>query len=344
MAGPDEQLGKIDRSFFADYVATRLGAQRDDVSLGPTHGVDFGVVDVDGTALVTATDPLSVLPALGLERAGRFAIDIVLSDVAVSGIAPSHVAIGLTLPPGMTDGEFSAVWEGIHDELTDLGAAVVTGHTARYQNCSYPWVGAATAMAVGDHEDLVRPDGARPGDRLLVTNGPAVETAGLFATLFPEALTARGLERGAVELAQERLAEATCVRDALAAAEAGAVHAMHDATEGGLRGALCELADSAGVRIEVDSSAVPMRPGVQALCTALDVDPWTCTTAGTLLIAVPPEDSEAVERAIGGRGTAIADVGTVRRGEGAHVDGERVSYPDADPSWEAYRRLSDERQ
>lgn len=342
MAGSEEQLGKIDRSFFAEHIAPRLGASREDVSLGPTHGVDFGVVDVDGTALVTATDPLSVLPALGFERAGRFAIDIVLSDVAVSGIAPSHVAIGLALPPEMTDTEFGAVWEGIHDELADLGAAVVTGHTARYQNCSYPWVGAATAMAVGDHDDVVRPDGAEPGDRLLVTNGPAVETAGLFATLFPGALEAHGVDRAAVELAQERLTEATCVRDALTAAEAGPVHAMHDATEGGFRGALCELADSAGVRIEVESSAVPMRPGVEPLCTALNVDPWSCTSAGTLLISVAPEDAEAVERALSARGTEIAEVGRVRRGAGAYVDGERVSYPDADPSWEAYRQLSDE--
>lgn len=340
MAEREEPLGKIDRSFFAEHIATRLGAPRDDVALGPTHGVDFGVVDVGNAALVMATDPLSVLPALGFECAGQFAIDIVLSDVAVSGLSPSHVAIGLTLPPAMTDEEFATMWGGMHDELADLGAAVVTGHTARYQDCSYPWIGAATAMAVGDHEAIIRPDGAQPGDRLLMTNGPAVETAGLFATLFPEELKRAGLDQSTIQIAQDRLADATCVRDALTASDAGTVHAMHDATEGGLQGALCEMAESAGVRFDIDSTVVPMRPGVEQVCAALDVDPWSCTSAGTLLIAVAPGSGDAVERAVAARGTPIERIGTVQRGEGAYVDGERVSYPDVDPSWAAFQELA----
>jgi hydrogenase expression/formation protein HypE len=339
MSDREDSLGKVDQSFFAEHIATRLGAAREDVALGPTHGVDFGVVDVGETALVMATDPLSVLPALGFERAGRFAIDIVLSDVAVSGLAPSHVAIGLALPPAMADVEFAAMWRGIHDELADLGASIVTGHTARYDGCSYPWIGAATAMAVGDHEDVIRPDGARPGDRLLVTNGPAVETAGLFSTLFPTALERRGLDSTERRAAQDRLAEATCVRDALAAADAGDVHAMHDVTEGGLDAALCEMADSAGVRLEVDSATVPMRPGVAQLCETLDIDPWQCTSAGTLLVAVDPEDVTAVTTAVAARRTPIEEIGTVRDGDGAYVDGEQIDYPDADPSWQAYREL-----
>jgi len=32
---------------------------------------------------------------------------------------------------------------------------------------------ALTGLGVGDHEDIVRPDGARPGDDIVVTTGPA---------------------------------------------------------------------------------------------------------------------------------------------------------------------------
>lgn len=337
MPDPAESLGKVDRAFFSEQIAPRLGATRSDVALGPRHGVDFGVLDVNDTALVVATDPLSILPELGFERAGRFAIDIVLADVAVSGISPSHVAIGLTLPPSMTDEEFVAMWRGIDEELADLGASVVTGHTARYQDCTYPWIGAATAMAVGAHDEIVRPDGAKPNDRLLLTNGPAVETTGLVATLFSEALP---LSDEVIERAQDRLAEATCVRDALTAAQAGTVHAMHDVTEGGLRGALCELAASADVRLDVDSTAVPLRPGVEAVCTALNLDPWACTAAGTLLLAVAPDSVDAVRDAITARGTPIEEIGSVSDGDGVYVDGDRVSAPETDPSWEAFRKLS----
>ncbi|TYL38230.1 hydrogenase expression protein [Natronococcus pandeyae] len=335
-------LGKIDRQFFERRIAPNLGADRDDVALGPSHGVDFGVLDVGGQALVTATDPLSILPELGLERAARFALDLVLADVAVSGVPPSHLSICFTLPETMSDDEFGTVWETIHAECADLGVAVVTGHTARYSGQSHPWVGAATAMGVGDHDDIVRPDGARDGDRLLLTTGPAVESVGLLSTLFGDQLA---LPDDVIADAQERLEEVHCVRDALTAAAAGPVTAMHDVTEGGLAGALNEMAAGADARFAVDRTAVPMRPGVAEVCDHLEIDPWAATSCGSLVIAVDPDGVDAVQEALEERGTVVAEIGRVESSEddrGAVVDGERLEHPRVDPSWDAYAELAGE--
>ena len=334
--------GKIDRAFFADHIAPRLGAARDDVALGPTAGVDFGLLDLDGTGLAVATDPISVLPALGFERAGRFALHVALSDVAVAGVLPSHLAISFSLPMAITDEQFDALWTGIHEECEALGTSIVTGHTARYPGAEFPWVGAATAMGVCDPEQVVRPDGARPGDRLLVTRGPAVETAGLFASLYAEQLGERGVDAETVADAAAGLEEAKLVRDAVAAADAGAVSAMHDATEGGLLGAFCEMAGSAGVRFEVDADAAPMCSGVGVVCDALGVDPWKVTSSGTLVLAIAPESVDAVRAAIAARGTAVADVGEAVEGAGVRFRGEEWTEPPRDPSWEAYAELAGE--
>lgn len=328
--------GKIDRAFFAERIAPRLGAERGDVALGPTHGVDFGLLDLDGTGLAVATDPLSVLPGLGFERAGRFALHVALSDVAVAGVAPSHLAVSFSLPESVTDEQFDALWTGVHEECRELGTSIVTGHTARYPGAELPWVGAAMAMAVCDPETVVRPDGARPGDRLLVTRGPAVETAGLFASLYPEQLGKRGLAPEIVAEAAAGIDEARLVRDAVTAAEAGAVSAMHDATEGGLLGALCEMAGSASVRFDVDADAAPMHAGVPQVCEALGVDPWKVTSSGTLVLAVPPADADAVRRAIEARGTPVAEIGGVREGSGVRFRGEEWIEPPRDESWDAY--------
>ncbi|MFP8957254.1 AIR synthase family protein [Natrialbaceae archaeon A-CW3] len=336
-------LGKIDRSFFDRHVATRLGADREDVALGPTHGVDFGVVDIGGQAVVMATDPVSILPDVGLERAARFALDLILADVAVSGIAPSHLSICFTLPPEMTDAEFATVWEAIHDECVDLGVAVTTGHTARYSGCSYSWVGAATALGVGDHDDVIRPDGARPGDRLLVTTGPAVEAVGLLSTLFGERV---GVSGSTLEAAQSCLDDVYCVRDALTAGAAGPVRAMHDVTEGGLAGALNEMATGSNTQFAVDRSAVPLRPAVEAVCGSLAFDPWKATSCGSLVLAVDPEGVDDVLGALENRGTTVAPIGTVRNREisdpAVVVDGEPLPHPETDPSWGVYARLAGE--
>jgi len=332
-------LGKVDRAFLDAHVLDHLGASRDDVALGPRHGVDFGVLDVEGTALVAATDPVSILPALGWERAAEFALSVVLADVAVSGVPPSHLAISFSLPPEMSDEAFAAVWGAIDRECTDLGVSVLTGHTARYEGCSFPWVGAATAMAVGDHEAVVRPDGARPGDRVVVTNGPAAEAAGLLSTLYPEGFD---LDADTLAAAQSRLDDASCVREALRLAAAADVHAMHDATEGGLAGALNEVAAGAGVRIDVDHDGVPVMPGVAEACAALDLDPWACTSSGTLVAAVPPTAVDDALAALRDEGATAAEIGRVSEGSGVYLDGDRLEHPDVDPSWAAFGRLAAE--
>ena len=330
-------LGKVDGAFFDAVIAPNLGADRDDVTVGPTHGVDFGVLDVGGQAVVLATDPISILPELGFERAGRLALDIVLADVAVSGVAPTHCTVSLSLPPEMTDDELAATWHGMAGHAEALGVSVASGHTARYAGIDYSWVGAATGIGVGDHDAVVRPDGARPGDALVVSTGPAAEIAGLLATLFPDELD---LPARDVATAQQRVEDIPVVEDALAAHAAGDVSAMHDATEGGVQAGLCEMADGAGVRFNVDREAVPVREGVAAACAAVDVDPWRVSSAGSLLVTARPEEAEQVVAALEARGTLAAVAGTVREGEGVYLDGERVSHPEVDPAWEAFRALS----
>jgi hydrogenase maturation factor len=330
------RTGKISETFFREYVAERLGATRDDVRRGPKHGVDFGVFDAGEAAVAVATDPVSILPSLGFERAGRFAVQVPIADVAVSGLAPTHLAVSFSLPPEMTDEQFADVWKAFDDECADLGISVVTGHTARYEGCSFPWVGAVTVLAVGDPDEIVYPDGARPGDDLLVTKGPAVESAGLLTTLFPEQV---GLDPETLAIAQSRLDDTDAIRDALTASAAGEITAMHDATEGGLLGAFHELAHAAGVRLVIDSERIPIMPGVLDACEALGMDPWRATTAGTLLLAVDPADTERVVSALESRGTPVGVVGRVEAGSGVAVDDEETEVPDGDSSWPVYERL-----
>jgi hydrogenase expression/formation protein HypE len=336
-------LGKIDRELFEDVIAPNLGANRDDVRIGPQHGVDFGVLSVGETALVVATDPISILPELGFERAGRLALDIVLADVAVSGVAPTHVAVSLSLPPGMTDDQLTRTWRGLATHADDLGVSVVSGHTARYDGVDYSWVGGGTAFGVGEFEEIVRPDGARPGDDIVISTGPGAEVTGLFAELFPAQL---GLPAETLERARDRVEDILTVADAASATRAGAISAMHDATEGGVVGGLSEMAAGASVQFHVERDAAPVRPGVEAVCHAVGVDPWLVTSAGTLLITAPPADATAVVSALEANGTPAAVVGTVTETNGGKpgvvLDGERVHPPASDPAWDAMATLRTE--
>jgi len=331
----DPELGKADRTFFEDHIYPHLGADREDVVLGPHHGVDFGVVDVGGQALAMATDPVFVMPGLGLDRAAWFAFHILCSDVAVSGLDPAYLSVDFNLPPEMTDAEFRTVWERFDAEARNLGVSVVTGHTGRYAGCNYPMVGGGTTMAVGDHDELVRPDGARVGDRVVLTKGPAIEATALLSVRF-ESLLEDELDAGTVADAKDRFYDMSPVEDALTAAAAGPVTAMHDATEGGVYGGLFEMARAAGVGIEIERDRVPVLPGVREACEYFDIDPWISISEGTLLATVDPDGVEDVLSTLDSAGIPAADVGEVVLGSGLTVDGESVDHPGHDPFWAAF--------
>lgn len=334
--------GKADRAFFEAHVFERTGADRDDVRLGPTYGADFGAIDVGGRVVALASDPVFVLRDLGIERAAWYAFHVCVSDVALSGLPPTHLAVDLNLPPGTADETFDAVWSVFDREARDLGIGIVTGHTGTYEGCAFPTIGGATALAVGDPDDVVYPTGARPGDRVVVTKGPAVESAGMLAVLFGDDLP---LDEGVVDAARARFDEATPVRDALTAAAAGGVTAMHDATERGLANGFHELAAASGVRFAVERDGVPVGDGVREVCEYFDIDPWTASSEGTVVMTVAPGSVARVLDALSSEDIRAAEVGVVESGPGSSagntepavtVDGSALPEPDADPLWGAY--------
>jgi hydrogenase expression/formation protein HypE len=326
--------GKASRDFFADHIAGRTGADREDVVLGPTYGADFGAVTVGDQVLAMATDPVFVLRDLGLERAAWFAFHICVSDVALSGLPPAHLAVDLNLPPGTDTETFDAIWDVFDREARALGASITTGHTGTYEGCAFPTVGGATALAVGDREDLVLPTGARPGDRVVVTKGPAIESTGVLAVLFGEDLP---LDAETVAAAERRFEEISPVRDALTAAAAGEVTAMHDATERGLANGFHELAAASDVRLAVERDAVPVGPGVREVCEYFGIDPWTTSSEGTVVLTVDPDTASDVLAALHAEGIRAADVGVAEDGAGVTVDGEPLAEPESDPLWDAYQ-------
>ncbi|HUK67208.1 MAG TPA: hypothetical protein VLW50_00380 [Streptosporangiaceae bacterium] len=65
----------------------RLGPRAPDVMVGPAHGVDVGVVRVaPGTVMALTSDQVFIFLAYGWQRAAWFAVHMLASDAATSGL------------------------------------------------------------------------------------------------------------------------------------------------------------------------------------------------------------------------------------------------------------------
>jgi hydrogenase maturation factor len=344
-----ERLGKIDPAVFEHIIASRLGAARPEVLVGPQPGCDGAVVKIGaGRVMAVTTDPLSVIPALGFERSAKLACHLLASDLWTTGIPPAYAAVDFNLPPQITDDEFGRYWNAMSAEWIQLGVAVVTGHTGRYPGCDYSIVGAATLIGVGDEGRYITPTMAQPGDRVIVTKGCAIEATAIAAHLIPGRMAAHA-DDDAVARARATLEKVSVVLDCRAALRVGVrdrgVTALHDATEGGVLGGLIELAHACGHDLRIERTRIPLAPEAVAACAAWGgIDPYWTLSEGTLIACARPEHAAAVLAAIAEEGIVAAEIGEVMPGDGAlwltDEDGavHRHTEPQPDPYWAAYAR------
>ena len=164
----------------------------------------------------------------------------------------------------------------------------------------------------------VRPSGARPGDRLLLTKGVPIEATALLAREFPNRLEPF-LSPAELAEAQRYLVHPglSVVRDAALALQAGQVSAMHDPTEGGLAGALWELAEACGHTLWFDPARVPVPPLAARVCAAFGLDPLAAIASGALLMTAPPPDAVHIVHALADAGLVCAEIGAVEPGPAA---------------------------
>jgi hydrogenase expression/formation protein HypE len=335
------RVGKIGLAAFESFLMGRLGRPHPDVLIGPHTGVDAAVLRVGERCLVVAEDPIFPAVGLPLETFGWFTMHIGASDVAVLGVRPQFATYSLLMPPGTPDRDFEVIVDSIHEAALELGIAIVGGHTGYYPVVTVPIIGGITVMGTAAPEEVISPAGSRPGDAVLLTKGPAIEATGLLALLYEKDLRARYGDAIA-EAALGRCRQITVVRDALTAAGAGKVSAMHDATEGGVLGGLYEMADAAGVGIEVEEAAMIWPPDVEAVCEMLSIDPLAAIAEGTLLLTVPPDEQDAVQAALEGEGIPCTHIGTVLEDAGRRVIARRdgctqdLAVPSEDPFWPAF--------
>jgi hydrogenase maturation factor len=362
----DATFGKIAPDVFARLIAPHLGAVRPEVIAGPRAGHDCAIVRAGaGRVLAITTDPLSIIPAIGVEASARLACHLLASDLWTSGIPPAYATVDLNLPPQFDDGALGIYARALGEEFETLGVAIVAGHTGRYPAVPDPAhsvIGAATLIGLGDEGRYVIPSMAAPGDRVLVTKGCAIEATAIAAHLIPggfrRALVDLGMDEresvAALDRARAMLREVSVVADCRAAIGVGVrdrgVTALHDATEGGVLGGLLELAQACGHDLRVDQAKIPCTAEARAACAALGgIDPYWTLSEGALVAVARPEHARAVLRAFAEHDIAAAEVGEVVAGTGrlwltdAAGSVRGIEHPQPDPYWEAYARISSSR-
>lgn len=276
---------------------------------GPAKGMDGAVIDLGDWLLVTTTDPIT----LAQGDTARYVVNVNANDIAVFGARPRWFQAVLLLPERTTTPAYPGeILLAIRKELAELGAVLVGGHTEVTAGLDRPIV-VGQMMGQVRREALVRPDGARAGDALLLAGGTAIEATALVAKELRGRLLDEGMSKEELDEAAAYLEDPgiSVVAPALAAAATGVVNAMHDITEGGVVTAAEELGAGCGKGVVLDASSLPLTTLTKRVLGLAGMDPLGSIGSGGLLITCSEKEVPTVSRAVELTGRVCKQVGNI---------------------------------
>ena len=235
-----------------------------DLLVGFENSDDAGVFKLSPTqALVQTVDFFTPVVDDPYDY-GQIAAANSLSDVYAMGGRPLTAMNVCCFDPDMAPPEvWAKVIEGMRDKTVESGTVIVGGHTVVNPQ---PLFGMSVTGLI-DPSRVFRNDQASVGDEVYLSKplGTGIVT------------TAHKFDKcTAQELAAAVDAMKTLNAVAATAAHSAGVKCATDVTGFGLAGHLFNIAKASGVGIEVDSSSLPLLPGVQRL-----VEEGAVTAGGT---------------------------------------------------------------
>lgn len=340
-----DKIGKIDHNVLADIVQINCGQHRKEVRVGPRFGVDVSVVDLPGgMAMATTSDPLSLIPSLGLEESAWLSVHLMANDMATTGFAPMYGQFVLNLPATFCRQDFKTYWHYIHTFCAELGIAITGGHTGFIEGQNSTIAGGGTFFTIAPQEQLLTSQNASPGDIILMTKQCALSSTSILAMSFPETVKNKAGNE-AYQKACGMFYETSSLKDALTAVGKQTRHnditAMHDVTEGGVLGAIYELVCASDNGAVVFNDQIPIGKIQEDICAIFSINPRYCVGAGSMIITCKKDKAPAVVERLNKENIPCCTVGEIKEKEYGIklVENDKETnlvYLEEDPYWAAF--------
>ncbi len=328
--------GKISENVLKRSVLKYIKTHRDEVVSGAAVGEDCAILSfyaeddhVHCAQNVCAGSDvghhyetvLSTTPVMApAEKISAYAIHMALNNVAAAGAEPVGVMLSVLLPEGTEEQELQYMMEQAEETCSACGAQILGGHTEVTPAVTEPVM---TVTGVGKREAAragsLRGIGAEQD--IVVSKWIGLEGTARLASRYRERLCTRYPVRMIDEAASyDRYL--SVIPEAATAVKSG-VCGMHDVSRGGIFGALWELAQRAGVGLEIDMKKIPVRQETIEICEFFELNPYELLSGGCLLMAA--DNGRRLADALMREGIPAAVIGRTTSGKDRVVfhDGER---------------------
>lgn len=324
------KVGKIPESVLKRSVFKQIHTKRSEVLLGAGVGEDCAAVGLaDDEVFVVSADPITGTAT----DIGHLAIHITMNDLASAGAEPIGVMLTILLPEHAQEAELKKMMGQIERVCAEVNVQIMGGHTEVTKAVTQPLINVC-GIGKAKAGKLVTTAGAKPGDDILASKWIGLEGTSIIAKEKEKELWQR-YPAELVKAAQGFDKYLSVLPEAAVAVQFG-VSAMHDVTEGGIYGALWEMAESSGVGLEIELKKIPVKQETIEICEYFNVNPYGLISSGCMLMA--SWDGNALARELEKAGIHAAVIGKATCGnDRVLLNGEERRFLEPPKTDELYK-------
>lgn len=315
------QIGKIQENVLKRSVLKPLHSSRPEVCFRPGPGMGYTAVKGnDGETMVVTTNVVEGTPF----QVSVLTVPRALNSLICSGARPVGIMLGVMLPQWVSEAQLKDMMTGIDAAAQAHGVDVLGGHTQVSDSVSSVIV---TVTALGF---LPENDESRGGESLKLAGQDIVMTK--WAGLSGSWLLEQKYHNEFTAKYNQDLSESisgmsrwfSVIGEARVALEYGA-SVLYDLSEGGVFGALWEMAVLGKAGFYVDLKRIPLKQETVELCDFIDTNPYQLVSMGSLLIAA--HHGEHLVRELTAAGISAAMIGTfTNQNDRIVINDEEVRY------------------
>lgn len=278
------KVGKLNWDDLKCIIDNNRGATREDVRVRSGVGEDCSVISFGDYECVVSTDPITGAEING----GKLAVHINCNDIASCGVEPIGILVTILAPEDTSLEEIKRVMKEIGEETKKLNVEILGGHT-EITRAVNKMVISCTVIGKGKKDKAIATSGAKEGDDIVVTKLLCLEGTSIVANDYKDKIK-HILTEDEIDEAKNYINNISVVSEGVIAGKFG-VNSMHDITEGGVLGALWEVAEASKLGFKVYEEKMPIGNITKKICKEYSIDPLRFISSGSMLITTKNGDA-----------------------------------------------------
>lgn len=315
------KVGKISEVALKRAVFKQLKSRRDEILFGGAIGEDCAAMKLaPGEVSVFSSNPVTGSGKIQ----GALAIYSAVNNLVCSGAEAVGVMVTVLLPEDFKESRLAELAEQMEEVCKALHIQVMGGHTEVTPAVCEP-VFSAVAVGKVKEKELLHAKCAKADQDIVMSKWIGMEGSVAIVAAKEKELLER-FPKAMIDKIKGMLPNCCVCTEAALAIKSG-VSAMHDVSSGGIYGALYELSEAAGVGLEIDLRAIPIKQETVEICEYLGLNPYYLKSGGSMLMVcdhgqelVRLLDKEGIHAAVIGRTTSENAKAVINEGEVSYLE------------------------